>query len=96
MFNQVKIPILGVVENMSYFIPPDMPDKRYSIFGEGGGQKLADSFKAPLLGKIPMTMDIMQSGETGDPIVHAQKSGAVASAYSEIFAKLETEIANWE
>lgn len=96
MFNQVKIPILGVVENMSYFIPPDMPDKRYSIFGEGGGQKLADSFKTPLLGKIPMTMDIMHSGEAGDPIVHAQKSGAVASAYSDIFAKLETEIANWE
>ncbi|HMV42670.1 MAG TPA: Mrp/NBP35 family ATP-binding protein [Leptospiraceae bacterium] len=96
MFNQVKIPILGVIENMSYFIPPDLPDRKYAIFGEGGGQKLADSFKSPLLGKIPMMMEIMQSGENGNPIVHADKNSPVVKAYDEIFTQLEKEILNWE
>jgi ATP-binding protein involved in chromosome partitioning len=96
MFNQVKIPILGVVENMSYFIPPDQLDKKYLVFGEGGGQKLADSLKAKLLGKIPMTIDVMESGEKGDPIIHFTKDGIIASAFDEIFTNLEKELLIWE
>lgn len=96
MFNQVKIPILGVIENMSYFIPPDMPDKKYNIFGQGGGKKLADSFKAPLLGQVPMTIEVMESGESGDPIIHRQAKGKITEAYEEIFKNLETELSNWD
>ena len=49
MFETVSIPVLGVVENMSYFVPPDMPEKRYNIFGEGGGRKFAEQFNLPFL-----------------------------------------------
>ena len=96
MFNQVKIPILGVIENMSYFIPPDLPEKKYPIFGEGGGEKLANSFKTTLLGKVPMTMDVMNSGESGEPIVYKDKNGIIANSYHEIFTKLEEELKKWE
>jgi ATP-binding protein involved in chromosome partitioning len=96
MFQTVKIPILGIIENMSYFIPPDMPDKKYPIFGEGGGEKLADSFKTKLLGKVPMLMEVMKAGETGNPIVNQDKNSPITKAYSEIISVMEKEILNWE
>ncbi len=63
MFEQVSIPVLGVIENMSYFIPPDMPEKRYDIFGTGGGQKLADQFNLRLLGEVPLGMEVREGGD---------------------------------
>jgi ATP-binding protein involved in chromosome partitioning len=52
MFEQVSIPVLGVIENMSYFVPPDMPDKRYDIFGTGGGQQLPTNITSGSLAKF--------------------------------------------
>ena len=69
MFRQMGIPVLGVVENMSAFIPPDRPDCRYALFGSGGGAQLAADYDVPLLAQIPMEMPVQEGGDTGRPIV---------------------------
>lgn len=81
MFEQVAIPVLGVIENMSYFIPPDMPDKRYDIFGSGGGQKLADQFNLRLLGEVPLGMEVREGGDKGVPVVIANPDSPQAKAF---------------
>jgi ATP-binding protein involved in chromosome partitioning len=96
MFSQVKVPILGVIENMSYFIPPDAPDKRYNIFGEGGAKELAESIQTKLLGQIPHMIDLMEGGESGTPAVIKNSSGPIANSYLEITKALEIEIQSWE
>ncbi len=74
----LKIPILGLVENMSYFIPPDMPEKKYYIFGEGEGKRLAEQFEIPFLGEVPIYQDIQQGGDLGSPAVLNASSPASA------------------
>lgn len=64
----IGVPVLGVVENMAYFSPPELPDNRYYIFGEGGGQALATEFGIPLLGQIPIVEGIRSGGDTGTPV----------------------------
>lgn len=68
MFEQVKIPVLGVIENMSYFIAPDTGN-RYEIFGRGGGQKLCDEFGLNFLGEVPMGIEVREGGDSGVPVV---------------------------
>lgn len=81
MFQTVGVPILGIIENMSYFIPPDMPDKRYYIFGEGGGRKLAEEYKVPFLGEIPLGIEVRESGDRGVPIVISSPGSPQAIAF---------------
>ncbi|TGG82709.1 MAG: MRP family ATP-binding protein [Aphanocapsa feldmannii 277cV] len=69
MFRQMGVPVLGVVENMSYFVPPDLPDRRYELFGSGGGRSLAEEFSVPLLAQLPMDMPLMEGGDRGMPAV---------------------------
>ncbi len=66
---QINVPILGIVENMSYFTPPELPEKRYYLFGRGGGSSLAEQFDVPLLGEIPIIEDIRSGGDDGIPVV---------------------------
>ena len=66
---QVNVPILGVVENMSWFTPADLPDRRYFIFGEGGGKKLAKMADSLLLGQVPLVIGIREAGDAGKPAV---------------------------
>ena len=80
MFQQMQIPVLGIVENMSYFIPPDMPDKQYDIFGSGGGEKTAQELGVPLLGCVPLEIALRQGGDQGIPIVVAEPDSASAKA----------------
>ncbi len=68
MFKQLGVPLLGVVENMSVFIPPDMPDKSYEIFGKGGGKILAEENNLPLLAKIPIEIPLVNESNMGIPI----------------------------
>ena len=89
MFEQVSIPILGVVENMSYFIPPDMPEKRYNIFGEGGGTKFAETHGIPFLGEVPIGVEVREAGDKGIPVVISHPD----SPQSEAFGKCAEEIA---
>lgn len=66
---QVNVPILGVVENMSWFTPEELPDNKYYIFGQGGGKKLAKMANTMLLGQIPLIMGIREAGDMGKPII---------------------------
>ncbi len=80
MFQQMNVPVLGIVENMSYFIPPDMPDKQYDIFGSGGGEKTAKELGVPLLGRVPLEISTRVGGDTGVPIVTGEPDSVSAKA----------------
>ena len=71
MFNQagLKVPVIGLVENMSYFTPAELPNNKYYIFGKEGGKKLADEYDIPFLGEIPLVQKIREGGDTGVPIM---------------------------
>src|SRR5215203_2968127 len=88
MFETVAIPILGIVENMSYFIAPDT-GTRYNIFGEGGGQILASRYSVPFLGAIPLGMDVREGGDKGVPVVVSHPDSPQAQA----FRKMSEEVA---
>ncbi|MCX7696397.1 MAG: Mrp/NBP35 family ATP-binding protein [Bacteroidales bacterium] len=66
---KVKVPIIGIIENMSYFVPTDMPEKKYYIFGKDGAKQLSQKLQIRLLGQIPLFEEVMQSGELGVPAV---------------------------
>lgn len=66
---QINVPVLGVIENMAYFTPAELPDSKYYIFGKGGGQQLADKYNVPLLGQIPLVQNIREAGDEGKPVV---------------------------
>jgi ATP-binding protein involved in chromosome partitioning len=83
MFQQLNVPMLGVVENMSYFVAPDT-GTRYAIFGEGGGQKVADEYGVPLLGQLPLDPDTRKGGDEGTPIMVRRPDSAQAVAFREI------------
>jgi ATP-binding protein involved in chromosome partitioning len=88
MFQQLGVPVLGVVENMSYFIPPDLPNKQYDIFGSGGGEKLAQELNVPLIGCVPLEIPVRQGGDRGVPIVIDQPESASAKALKAIAQKV--------
>ena len=92
MFLQMGVPVLGVVENMSAFIPPDQPDRRYALFGSGGGQTLAEAFEVPLLAKIPMEMSVQEGGDLGKPITISHPESASAQAFKGLAEQLRTSI----
>jgi ATP-binding protein involved in chromosome partitioning len=66
---QIKVPVLGIVENMAFFTPPELPDKKYYIFGEGGGKRLADLFELPFLGQLPIQLSVREGGDIGKPAI---------------------------
>jgi len=69
MMNAINVPVLGVVENMSYFTPAELPDNKYYVFGEGGGKKLADQIGVPLLAQLPLVKSVSESGDAGKPLI---------------------------
>jgi ATP-binding protein involved in chromosome partitioning len=79
MFERVNVPVLGIIENMSYFICPHC-DERTALFGEGGGQRLADELGIPLLGQIPLYQPVMTGGEKGAPIVITEPESEAGKA----------------
>jgi ATP-binding protein involved in chromosome partitioning len=91
MFRQVRVPILGIVENMSYFIGED--GKRYEIFRHGGGKKLAAEAGVPFLGEIPIDPRVAESGDAGEPIVHKYPESAVAKAYQALAKTVVDQLA---
>jgi ATP-binding protein involved in chromosome partitioning len=78
MFKQehIKIPILGVVENMAYFTPAELPDNKYYLFGKGGAARMAEQFELPFLGEIPLVQAIREGGDIGIPSVIDEDSPA--------------------
>lgn len=83
----VNVPILGLVENMSWFTPAELPDNKYYIFGRDGGKRLAEQFNIPLLGQLPLVQSVCEAGDAGEPI--AAQSDQVMSHY---FAELATAV----
>jgi len=81
MFLQMGVKVLGVVENMSVFIPPDRPETRYAIFGSGGGAALAAEAEVPLLAELPLEMSVMEAGDQGLPVVVARPDSAMGQAF---------------
>lgn len=83
MFEQVNVPVLGVIENMSYFIAPDTGN-RYEIFGKGGGQKLVDEYGLNFLGEVPLGMEVREGGDKGSPVVVSAPDSQQAAAFRKV------------
>ncbi len=90
MFRTVRIPVLGIVENLSYFIADD--GKRYEIFGKGAGAKIAAEWEVPLLASIPIDPEVAKQGDAGDPIVHTRPGSPVGQAYLKLATAVKTEL----
>ncbi|MBW0174854.1 MAG: Mrp/NBP35 family ATP-binding protein [Vulcanococcus sp.] len=88
MFQQLGVPVLGVVENMTAFIPPDAPEKRYELFGSGGGAQLAKESGVPLLAQLPMELAVVQGGDGGRPVVLSAPESATAQAFRDLAASM--------
>lgn len=88
----INIPVLGVIENMSYFTPPDLLDKKYYIFGKGGGQLIAQQFDVPFLGELPIEQKIREGGDEGNPIA-LQFSTDASAAFATLAQQVAQQVA---
>lgn len=88
---QINVPVLGIIENMAYFTPEELPDHRYFIFGRDGGKNLSEKYGVPLLGQIPLVQSIRESGDSGLPAV--LKEGPQAVAFRDLAESLARQIA---
>ncbi len=95
MFEKIEVPILGVVENMSWFQPPG-GDQRYELFGSGGGARIEAEFGVPLLGQIPIGIAVREGGDSGRPVTIADPDGEVARAFGSVAARLIERIESIE
>lgn len=84
---KIEVPILGLIENMAWFTPEEMPDKKYYIFGKGGIENLAKDKGLPFLGAVPIVMGIRESGDNGSPL-SLDKDSIVAKQFAEIAKKV--------
>jgi ATP-binding protein involved in chromosome partitioning len=91
MMDAINVPILGIVENMSYFTPAELPDNKYYIFGQGGGKKLAATLEVPFLGEIPLIKGISDSGDAGKPIV-LEEDGVMTTAFMEMSRRVAQQV----
>jgi ATP-binding protein involved in chromosome partitioning len=91
MFRKLNVPILGIVENMSYFVAPDT-GKRYAIFGDGGGARIAEEFGVPLLGQIPLEIETRKGGDAGIPVVVGQPDSEQAKAFCDVAAAVRARV----
>ncbi|HUE40496.1 MAG TPA: Mrp/NBP35 family ATP-binding protein [Chthoniobacterales bacterium] len=92
MFEKVNVPVLGLVENMSYFVSPS-DNKRYDIFGSGGGEREAKRLGVPLLGQIPIDIATREAGDRGQPIVAENAQSPVAQAFMKITERIRQMLA---
>ena len=91
MFETVAIPVLGIVENMSYFIAPDT-GTRYNIFGEGGGEKLSNDYHVSFLGAVPLGIEVREGGDKGVPVVVSQPDSPQAQAFRHVAEEIARQI----
>ncbi|WP_150525111.1 iron-sulfur cluster carrier protein ApbC [Roseibium sediminis] len=95
MFRRVDVPVLGIVENMSYFLCPDCGG-RHDIFGHGGARAEAEKLGVPFLGEVPLDMQIRETSDAGTPVVVSDPDGQHAKIYRDIAEKVMAEIARFE
>jgi len=91
MFETVAVPVLGVIENMSYFIAPDTGN-RYNIFGEGGGARLAEEYGVAFLGSIPMGIEVREGGDKGVPVVVGHPESPQAKAFRKVAEEVARQV----
>jgi ATP-binding protein involved in chromosome partitioning len=87
MFEKVNVPVLGLIENMSYFVSPS-DHKRYDIFGSGGGEREAKRLRVPLLGQVPIDIATREAGDRGEPIVSQDRQSPVAVEFTKIAGRI--------
>jgi ATP-binding protein involved in chromosome partitioning len=92
MFQQenIQVPVLGIIENMAYFTPEELPDNKYYIFGKEGAKHLAEDLKIPLLGEIPLVQSIREAGDIGRPAA-LQENTTIANAFEVVTKKVVQE-----
>lgn len=93
MFRQhpINVPIIGVVENMAYFTPEELPENKYYIFGQGGGKALADAYGIDFLGEIPLVQSIRECGDAGRPAI--MSNDATSDAFQALAQKVAQNVA---
>ena len=84
---KINVPVLGIIENMAWFTPAELPNNRYYIFGRDGGKNLAEELGVPLLGQIPLVQSIREAGDDGEPIA-MQEGHPAAKIFDEIARKI--------
>jgi ATP-binding protein involved in chromosome partitioning len=92
MFHQVKVPILGIVENMSYLMCPHC-NERIDVFSYGGGRRTAEQMKVHFLGELPLNPDVRIGGDTGDPVSLRQNNDPVAENFLQLARNLDARVA---
>ncbi len=93
MFQKVEVPVLGVIENMSYFTPPDLPDRKYYLFGQGGGQRVAEELGVDFLGEVPIDPRVVEGGDKGRPILVEAPDSPAARAFVELAGQVARKLA---
>lgn len=89
--SQIDVPVLGIIENMAYFTPEELPDNKYHIFGKDGGKQLAKKAEVPFIGEIPIVQSIRESGDAGEPVV--LKDEITADAFMKLAQNLAQQVA---
>jgi ATP-binding protein involved in chromosome partitioning len=87
----INVPVLGIVENMAYFVPPELPDNKYYIFGKDGAKRLAEELDVPLLGEIPLVQSVCEAGDAGRPAV-LQETTPQALAFMEMARNIAQQV----
>jgi ATP-binding protein involved in chromosome partitioning len=90
--DNIKVPILGIVENMSWFTPAELPENKYYLFGEGGGKTLARKYNSVLLGQIPLVQSVREGGDAGKPIV-MQEDNIITPIFKNLSEKFLQKVA---
>ena len=88
---QINVPVLGIVENMAFFTPLELPNNKYYIFGENGGKELAEKEEVPFLGEIPLVQGIREAGDSGRP--YALNNDITATAFNNLTNELARQVA---
>lgn len=93
MFRNVNVPVLGMIENMAYFTPPELPDRKYYLFGREGAQQLAGELDVPFLGDIPIEQVVRENCDDGTPVVVATPDSVSAKAFNRIAEHTARQVA---
>ncbi|MDZ7721017.1 MAG: Mrp/NBP35 family ATP-binding protein [Balneolaceae bacterium] len=93
MFGKVNVPVLGIIENMAYFVPEDMPEKKYYIFGKHGARNLAKKLEVPFLGEVPLRDNVRKTSDSGTPIVADDPTSASGICLKEIANRVQQILA---
>ncbi len=92
--DNINVPVIGIVENMAYFTPEELPNSKYYIFGKEGGKKMAEEYELPFLGQIPLVQSIREGGDAGKPAsVYGRDNAIVAEAFDQVAINVARQVA---